>query len=528
MSVIAQNPILPGFYPDPSACVVGDDIYIVNSTFSYFPGLPIMHSKDMANWEQIGNVLTRESQLPLNEVGHSEGLFAPTIRYNNGTFYVICTNISRGGNFVVTATDPKGPWSEPHYLPKADGIDPSLFFDDDGKCYYIGTHPNPEGCRYNGDYFIYIWELDVETFEFVGEPHNVWNGAMRGCHWPEGPHLYKIGEYYYILHAEGGTGPEHAVCVARSKEIFGTYENNLCNPIFTHRHLGKRYPIQYAGHADLFQLSNGDWYMIMLAVRPANGYTTMGRETFLARVIWENDWPVVNPGMGVLTDEVVVDLPEYEREEISTSFPGIDKRYTFSKLNELGPEFMTLRNPKEDLYYFEEGEGLRLLCGEHALSENADTSFLCIRQDNHLFESSVSFLTDGLFNGATAGLALVQSDAYQLRVEYSGYHVNVYMRTNGKDERIASELMPSDKVTIVIAVTGIHASVFAGAGKEVAPIVENVDISGLSTEVSGGFVGCTIGMYAYQADATNTDKTYALFKSFTYKRLPLFSEQKEN
>ena len=146
-----KNPILPGFYPDPSACAVGEKFYLVNSSFCYFPGVPIFESTDLKHWHQIGNVLDRSTQLPLHEDGMSRGIFAPTIRYNNGTFYMITTNCSHGGNFVVTATDPAGPWSEPHYLAGADGIDPSLFFDEDGKCYYNGTRPNPEGVGHNGD-----------------------------------------------------------------------------------------------------------------------------------------------------------------------------------------------------------------------------------------------------------------------------------------------------------------------------------------------------------------------------------------
>ena len=201
MSILAKNPIMPGFYPDPSICAVDGDYYLVNSTFAYFPGLPIMHSRDLVHWEQIGNAMHRASQLPLANAGHSAGLFAPTIRYHQGTFYVICTNVSYGGNYIVTAKNPEGPWSEPYYIRGADGIDPSLFFDDDGKCYYIGTHPNPEGCKYNGDWYIWIQELDPDTMMLKGEHRDVWNGAMRDIIWPEGPHICKKDGYYYIMHA---------------------------------------------------------------------------------------------------------------------------------------------------------------------------------------------------------------------------------------------------------------------------------------------------------------------------------------
>jgi xylan 1,4-beta-xylosidase len=151
---IYHNPISPGFYPDPSICRVADDYYLVTSSFAYFPGVPIFHSKNLVNWEQIGHVLDRPSQLDLDGVGHSEGIFAPTIRYHQGVFYVITTNISKGGNFIVTTSDPAGPWSDPYWLPNAPGIDPSLFFDDDGRVYYIGTRPASEGEKYYGN-----WEI---------------------------------------------------------------------------------------------------------------------------------------------------------------------------------------------------------------------------------------------------------------------------------------------------------------------------------------------------------------------------------
>ncbi|MBO4899935.1 MAG: family 43 glycosylhydrolase [Lachnospiraceae bacterium] len=525
MSVNAPNPILPGFYPDPSICAVGEDFYIVNSSFAYFPGLPIMHSRDLAHWEQIGNVLTRNSQLPLTNAGVSQGLFAPTMRYHDGTYYVICTNVTYGGNFVVTSDRPEGPYSEPHYLEGADGIDPSLFFDDDGRCYYIGTHPNPEGCQYNGDYYIYIQELDTVEFKLIGERKDVWNGALKGVHWPEGPHLYKIGDYYYIIHAEGGTGPEHAVSVARSKEVFGPYENNWCNPIFTHRHLGQRYPIKYVGHADLVQTVNGDWYMVMLAVRPVGPYTTMGRETFLARVIWENDWPVVNPGLGILSSELVIDLPEYKPECRQNLLPAVDKLYDFTHMDGLSHEFMMLRNPKDDAYEFREGEGLYLTCDTDLLSGKGSPSYICIRQDSHAFEAAVTLKGDDLYNGARAGLCLFQCEDYQLGFEYSGCNGNVILRRGGNDEKLATLLNPASLVTLMIRVLGTKASCFMIKEDALEPLVTDLDVSSLSTEVAGGFVGCTIGVYAEDVEERE-EKVKALFKSFSYKRLTPVKEAK--
>lgn len=537
MSVIAKNPILPGFYPDPSICAVGEDFYIVNSTFSYFPGLPVLHSRDLAHWEQIGNVMDRESQLPLKNSGHSQGLFAPTIRYHEGTFYVICTNVSYGGNYIVTAKDPAGPWSEPYYLKGADGIDPSLFFDDDGKCYYIGTHPNPEGCKYNGDYYIWIREVDLEKMELVGETHNVWNGAMKNIVWPEGPHLYKKDGWYYIMNAEGGTGPEHAVTICRSKNLLGPYENNFCNPILTHRHLGKDYPIKYVGHADLVETVNGEWYMVMLAVRPLEGYTTMGRETFLAKVIWENGWPVVNPGVGMLTEEVTIDLPQWDPKEggiapnIWNCIPGSARTYDFTKQEALGDEFMVLRNPGEGLYSLEAGKGLGLAFRSVSLKEQDSPAYVSVRQQHHSFEAMACVRTENLTDGRRAGIALMQSNDYHLRaaLDRNGDQLlaEVILCRKGQDEKVSSvvigdaQRISCEKAELIIKVDGLSASVelsFAPEGRsqltEKAVLCKDLDIRALSTEVAGGFVGCTVGMYAVGAQECDER---AWFEGFGYQ-----------
>lgn len=503
MSVTATNPILPGFYPDPSICAVGDDFYLVNSTFAYFPGIPIMHSKDLAHWEQIGSACDRESQLPLGDTGHSRGLFAPTIRYHEGTFYIICTNVSYGGNFIITAQNPAGPWSEPHYIEGADGIDPSLFFDEDGTCYYIGTHPNPAGCQYDGDWYIWIQELDIENMKLVGEVHNVWNGAMRNIIWPEGPHLYKIGEYYYIMHAEGGTGPDHAVTVCRSKNVYGPYENNFCNPILTHRHLGRKYPICYVGHADLVKTINDEWYMVMLAVRPLEGYTTMGRETFLARVEWENDWPVVNPGVGRLTDTVEINLPKW------TAYTAESNEYVFSTMGQLPPEFMVLRNADKSHYSLEKGKGLLMLFDTHTLKEQASPSYLALRQKHHHFMAKALLDVSNLSEDKRAGIAYVQNNLYNLRVEVNGKMAEVILCEKGTDRRVISmPLQGSNPLEVSLEVDGLSAAVIIEGQKS-----PEVDIRTLSTEAAGGFTGCTVGLYAV-ADTENTD--CACFKRFSY------------
>lgn len=535
MSVIATNPILPGFYPDPSICAVGEDYYIVNSSFAYFPGLPIMHSKDLAHWEQIGNVLTTPEQLPLKGAEISQGLFAPTIRYHKGTFYVICTNVTCGGNFIVTATDPAGPWSEMHCIEGADGIDPSLMFDEDGKCYYIGTHPNPDGCQYDGDWYIYVQELDIKNFKFVGERKNVWNGAMKGIHWPEGPHLYHIGEYYYILHAEGGTGPEHAICVARSKSPFGPFENNFKNPIITHRHLGSRFPVRYVGHGDLFQIANGDWYMVMLAVRQINGLTTLGRETFLARVVWEEDWPLVNANVGMLTNELVVDLPEYETIYAQNALPGFDKYYDFTHYKSLGSEWLRLRNPEDDMIVLQDADdyiaktksgqkpvflsGLNLKCGD-AVTGKENVSYLALRQDCHGFEATVKMYVDNLSTGSSAGVMLMQNNRFHLRFEIANWIGYLIMCKDGKEERVANVRLNCSCVVIEFSVYGLNACVYVRKSEDEEPrcVAKGFDISALSTEVAGGFVGCTFGLFAQTADS-GKEPVYANFVSLAYHRI---------
>lgn len=522
---IANNPILSGFYPDPSICAVGDDFYLVNSTFSYFPGIPIMHSRDLAHWEQIGNVMDRASQLPLHGCGHSEGLFAPAIRYHDSIFYVICTNISGGGNFIVTARDPAGPWSEPYYLPEAAGIDPSLFFDEDGTCYYIGTHPNPKGCRYDGDWFIWIQELDLETMHLVGKPKDVWNGAMRHVIWPEGPHLYKKDGYYYILHAEGGTGPHHAVTVCRSRSIWGPYENNACNPIVTHRHMGKDYPVQYVGHGDLVKTLADEWYMVLLAVRPLEGYTTMGRETFLARVVWEDGWPVVNPGFGRLTDTVEIGLAGWE--------PGMQETetYHFDEMERLGDAFLFLRNPEPDSYCLRAGEGLKLSYGGCALTRKASPTYTGIRQKHHAFRAETHICLPDDCGQGEAGIALVQSNEYHLRAAITRNEasqailVSVYLCEQGRDRVIAEKRLPISRLQteaggvacrLSLEVRGLAAAVKVLGGFGEIKVTEDVDIRNLSTEIAGGFVGCTVGLYAAGGDNNDTG---VVFKSFTYKEI---------
>ncbi|HLS72415.1 MAG TPA: glycoside hydrolase family 43 protein, partial [Actinomycetaceae bacterium] len=291
-----SNPVLPGCYPDPSICRVGEDFYLVTSTFEYFPGLPVFHSRDLVSWEQLGHVVDRADQLNFDGIASSGGLYAPTIRHHDGTFWVVCTLVdqqdeSRGGNFLMTATDPAGPWSDPVWL-DAEGIDPSIFFDDDGRAWLHGTRRAREP-QWHDQTEVWVRELDLAQRELVGLEHVVWSGALRDAVWSEAPHLYKVAGTYYLVTAEGGTEFHHAVSVARANTVTGPYTGNPANPVLTHRHLGRGADIVGVGHADLVEDGDGRWWAVLLGMRTYGGYHyNLGRETFLVPVTWEHGWPV--------------------------------------------------------------------------------------------------------------------------------------------------------------------------------------------------------------------------------------------
>ncbi|HEY0041899.1 MAG TPA: glycoside hydrolase family 43 protein, partial [Flavisolibacter sp.] len=322
-----SNPILSGFYPDPSICRVGNDYYLVNSTFSYFPGIPVFHSTDLVSWKLIGHVITREEQMDFTGKGVSRSIFAPTIRYHNGLFYVTCTMIDGKGNFVVTAKNPAGPWSNPTWLP-IDGIDPSLFFDGDGKCYITYNSIPPDNVSlYDGHRTIRINEFDYKNGKVLGENKIIVNGGTdlsKKPSWIEGPHIVKKFGHYYLISAEGGTGADHSVVAFRSKNIFGPYTSYEKNPILTQRHIkGRKHPITSTGHADLVELPDGRWYTVFLGTRPYEGdYYNTGRETFLTPVVWENEWPLINPGVEDLQYSYPVPFPSKTRKATGSKYSG--------------------------------------------------------------------------------------------------------------------------------------------------------------------------------------------------------------
>jgi len=402
-----KNPVLRGFHPDPSVCRVGEDYYLVNSTFEFFPGVPIFHSKNLVNWDLIGHCLTRPSQLPLKESPTSRGIYAPTLRWHDGTFFMITTNKTFGGNFLVHAKDPRGPWSEPVWI-APDGIDPSLLWDDDGRCYYCSTGRYPDGTRMTPCY-----EIDPFTGKRLSEIHDLGTGCGGQC--PEGPHLYKIGGWYYLLFAEGGTGYGHRVTISRSKKIFGPYESCPHNPILTHMER-KGDEIQATGHADLFEDQHGRWWLVCLGVRNFGRILqlTLGRETFLTPVTWTEDgWPVVGEG-GYLTDEI---------DESRLPAPAQAQDFDFAldmQADFLPMRLIHLRNPDMADYVLK--DGALVLNGKLPLDDpnRSSPTMLCLRQAAFGARAQAVLRTAD-FAASRAGISVFQNDCY---------HNDIYLSQN--------------------------------------------------------------------------------------------------
>ena len=517
-----KNPILPGFYPDPSICRAGDDYYLVTSTFEYFPGVPIFHSRDLVHWRQIGHVLDRPSQLDLDGVPASCGIYAPTIRYHQGVFYMITTlrksydgdnGLPEDFNFIVTATDPAGAWSDPYWLDDAPSIDPSLFFDDDGRVWYTGKRIPPQGEEFDGHREIWLQELDLKSMRLVGDKLSLWDGALKGAIHVEGPHLYKIDGMYYLLVAEAGTGHNHAVTIARSQSVIGPFEGNPRNPILTHRHLGLSYPIVNTGHADLVETQHGEWWMVLLASRPYGGYyCNLGRETFLAPVIWEDGWPIVSPGTGRIEAAYPVpELPQTRWPEPACcdhfDTPDLDDSWNF------------LRTPRERFWDMESAGGLRLQLRPYAISDEANPSFVGRRQQHKSFivHTEMKFTPQQV--GDQAGTVLIQNNRYHFRFVYMRTSLDetalILVRTkNGVDEQLASIALISNQLYLrVEAVAQAYTfSYSVGPQRKWQTLISEIDGRILSTQVADGYVGAYVGLYAYGMSDTS-----ALFQYFEYR-----------
>ncbi len=442
MQHVLKNPIIPGFYPDPSICRVGEDFYLVCSSFELCPGIPLFHSKDLANWEQVCYVMTPENGFHVEKNSGVGGVMAPTIRYRKGTFYIINCNFSDRGNFIVTATDPAGPWSEPHWLTDVPGIDASIFFDQDDKCYIMGTGnvwPDGKGGMRQG---IWAAEYDIDHFRLAGEPAALWGGAMAGVASPEAPHIYHIGDWYYLLIAEGGTEQYHSATIARSQSVLGPYEGFRGNPVLTVRHMGQKALIQNAGHADLVELPDGSWYAVFLASRLIGSVSkNLGRETYIVPVEWEEEWPLFSPQTGKVEWEypAPASLPwtEYgsaagsgnaSEKGIAPGQDGRPKKDAFAD-GDLDLAWSFWGKPVRPFWEFTH-PGIALSCLPQALAEpiqpmsmdaqeHSDKNYASFlarrrRQPHCRFGAKMCFTPEGK---ESAGIAIVQAMNHQLHLE---------------------------------------------------------------------------------------------------------------
>ena len=518
------NPILAGFYPDPSICRVGDDYYLVNSSFAYFPGLPLFHSKDLVNWKQIGHAMNRESQLDLHGAGVSRGLFAPTIRYDNGTFYIVCTLIDKKGNFVITAKDPKGPWSDPVWL-GVDGIDPSLYFDDDKAYLLYNSIPPDNKSLYDGHRTIRMKEFDKKNLKLIGEEKILINGGTdisKKPVWIEGPHILKKDGWYYLLCAEGGTGYNHSEVVFRSKAVEGPYISYEHNPILTQRQLDpkRKDPVTTTGHADLVEMKNGKWYAVFLGCRPyeTDHYNT-GRETFMAPVEWKDGWPIINPGF----ETVQYKYPVPDRvitKRVENKFSG---NYTFRDefdQRELNDRWVFLRSPGQSWYdLLDKKSALTMDLLPQTCAGKENPAFVGFRQP-HLkgtAAASLNFLAQA--ENEKAGLLIFQNEThfYYLcqSVENAKQVVQLYRpipgEKNEKMELLASKELSNPERSLQLKVAANNSTYSFYYSMYPGPwilLADKIDAKFLSTKTAGGFVGTMYGLYATSLGNPSSSKAY--------------------
>jgi alpha-N-arabinofuranosidase len=484
---LPSNPILPGFYPDPSICRVGDDFYLVTSSFEYFPGVPVFHSRDLVNWRQIGHCLTEQSQLPLDKCPCSGGIFAPTIRHHAGRFYMITTNVSakrpdKRRHFFVHAERPAGPWSQPVWLDQC-GIDPSLLFDDDGTVYFSSNGPGG------------IWQsvLDISTGECLSEPRHIWAGA--GGRYPEAPHLYKIDGRYYLMIAEGGTEYGHAATIARSQSPWGPWEPCPHNPILSHRDRSN-HQVQGTGHADLVQAPDGSWWVVLLGFRTSGGmYHHIGRETFLAPVSWRDGWPVVNPDgplAGGVEMEVSTPLPPHP-------WPPRPFRDDFDS-PVLGPQWNFLRRPPEGWSLTARRGCLRLTGSALTLEDDDSPAFIGRRQQHLAMRATARLHFEGRQAGDEAGLTVLANSSHHYEIALlageGGQDIIIRRRIGDLMAVVARRRHDGGPVVLEISATP-ESYAFGLVGDD----GQSVELAAgrcryLSSEVAGGFTGAYIGMYA--------------------------------
>lgn len=508
-----RNPVLTGFYPDPSVIRVGDDFYLVNSTFGYFPGLPVFHSRDLVDWTQLGNAIDRPDQI---DYGHGEltgGLFAASISHHGDTFYITNTCFyCDKGNYLVTAKHPAGPWSKPVWL-GFEGIDPSLFFDQDGTAWVV-NNGMPEGkLRYEGHRAIWIQQFDLASMKMIGPRKVLVDGGVNPATQPqyvEGPHLFRHGGYYYLSTAEGGTGEQHAETIYRSRKVIGPYVPWDGNPILTQRDLApdRPHPVTSTGHAQLVELRDGSWWAVFLGTRPYRGNQyNLGRETFLLPVTWRDGWPVILPhGKSVPLVEQRPDLPRAAQAvPMSGPFHWTER----FRAPSLPMQWMTL-HPVHKPWYATGSEGLHIQPSAVPLGDDrsAQPAYVAHRLQHHRATIDARFDVRGMQLGEQAGLAMLQNETHYYAAgivrHESGDLLELYRRASQRDPLAGVALSHVDlpgkttAVSIRFKVDGPRLDVFYAVNAGSWHVLQRgLDASLLSAATAGGFIGTTFGPYAY-------------------------------
>jgi xylan 1,4-beta-xylosidase len=510
-----RNPILHGFYPDPSVTRVGRDFYLVTSTFDWFPGIPVFRSRDLVHWTQIGNAIDRPSQLDFGRLGLSRGVFAPSIHAHRGIFYILNTCVDCGGNYVVTARDPAGPWSDPVWLPDLKGgIDPSFFFDEDGSAWIVNNDVPPGKPLYDGHRALWLQRFDLGTMKTFGPRTMLVNGGVdlaKKPVWIEGPHIFRKEGFYYLTAAEGGTAEGHSEVVLRSRGVTGPYLPFEGNPILTQRELprGRAMPITSAGHAELVEAPDGQWWATFLAVRPyAGDFYNTGRETFLLPVAWKHGWPrITAPGETIPYVHARPNLPPGSMPVPTSGGFAVRDEFGGPKLP---PYWMMMRNPREHWWSLA-GGALTLRARPVALGDNGNPSFLARRQQHANASASTELRYCPRRDGDEAGLAALQNDAawYLLAIgEADGKPMLELKRRASEAEPAGGTVIASAPLPVrcgtpirlkIDARGGAYDFSYASPGGPWRTLRRGADGTMLSTKQAGGFVGAVFGLYAYAA-----------------------------
>lgn len=502
-----QNPIIAGFHPDPSVVRVGDDYYLANSSFSWSPGVPIFHSKDLVHWESLGYALVTPKQLPLHNQQVSRGIYAPTLRYHEGLFYLITTLVDTRGNFLVTASNPAGPWSDPIELPEVGGIDPDIFFDDDGRV-YITHNDEPEGePLYQGHRAIWQWEFDLATKKIIKHSRRLLvNGGTdirKKPVWIEGPHIYKINGWYYLLCAEGGTEADHSEVVFRSRSLQQAFVPYDKNPVLTQRDLDPKRtnPIANTGHADLVQTKEGDWWAVFLGTRPYdNNHFNTGRETFLHSVQWKDGWPVIVEARTAVPARMkrpAILAKPLNSEATTGNFSWVDN-FTSQRLDH---HWNILGTLDKSWYSIAKSGGLEIYASDSSLTSLAQPAFIARRQQHARFEAQTHLQLPESANIA-AGIAAFQNESfhYFFGVKKAGQNYELFVEQVQKGLRkiIAQAPLPGRANDLSLRIAGDGGKIsfyWLDARNQPVALLKDADATLLSSSVAGGFVGTYLGVH---------------------------------